>query len=162
MFTGMMIKNMRGQPFLMKRDFIGLYRQMGIYESPEPAGNSQKSSLFINRLELSTPLLGEAPEVFEAMSTYEVLQIPSDYFYIRDIHSAMIKSHQLNLGFAVQTWGSDGNCTYASSFITGYQYLVFGGANSPAIYQPILNRKFDLLYTEVVKRISAKRKQHSP
>ncbi len=143
---------------IVQSEFIGLYRSNGIYDSPLPAGNSQKSPLFLNRLELSKQLFGNAPEVFEAISTYEVLQIPSDYFYIKDIHSGMVENNQLGLGFAVQTWDSDGNCAYASSFITGYEYLVFGGANSPAVYQPILNRKYDPLYTETVKRIRAKKK----
>ena len=69
------------------------------------------------------------------------------------LHSELVDMDDLFLGLARRGSDIDGKCIYEGHFIPSFNYLVFEGANSNAMYEPILDVNKDEFYLEVINRI---------
>jgi len=141
---------------LMKQsDFIALYRAVKSVDGIFKTGGHHQAAIEKTHLTLSKELKNEAPSNLELYGRLtDTSSIPSEYFHIKDIHQAIVDHDILIMGLSYEVMLPDETCVYSTSFIKGYEYLIFGNGNSRVSIEPILHRKFDPLYKSVVKRIS--------
>jgi len=140
-------------------EFIGLYKAIESVDGKFKTGGHFPHFTSKTRLSLSTNLTKEAPEKLELYGKLnDTSSIPSSYFHMKDIHGAIVDKDYLVFGSSYEIMLPDGTCTYETTFIEGYEYLVFGNANSRASIEPILHRKFDPLFLAVQSRIRSNKK----
>lgn len=140
--------------------FIAIYKA----EKPSVKLDERTCCRFVNELyEIEFTLLltlkGKAPDFYKTKSTVDILDtVPSSFFRVHDEHSRLIRKQgslglhsEHTLSFRTQ----DQNCYYGpKSIVIGYEYLIFGGVNSPVSFEPILNIRTDPLLAEVKRELA--------
>lgn len=145
------------QEMIDQAEFIGLYEVENYNSnSNESAQANYLYPLYSYNLSLSKNIKGTSPQEYNIPVFFETKTVPPEYFYIKDIHQNLVKNDHLILGFSFMVEMKSGECEYSTTLVEGYEYLVFGGANSRAIYQPVLDRRFDPLYREVREKVKQK------
>ena len=136
-------------------EFIGLYTVLG----KEPVSDvfEQNLELFSFNMRLKSSVSRRAPRKIELVGAKPDAVIPPIYFHLADRHREMTEKDALILGLAYPREGANGNCIYTPTFVEGYSYLIFGGANSRAAFEPILSTEYDPFYNEVKRRVEAER-----
>ncbi|WP_427452959.1 hypothetical protein [Litorimonas sp. WD9-15] len=142
------------QEMIDQADFIGLFEveRYNSKSSEAPQAN-YLYPLYSYNLSLSKNIKGTSPKEYSIPVFLETKTVPPEYFYIKDIHQNLVKNDHLILGFSFMVEMKSGECRYSTTLVEGYEYLVFGGANSRSVYQPILDRRFDPLYRSVTALI---------
>ncbi len=142
-------------------DLIAQAEYIGLYTVTEASGDNfavkpgspLKVPVVSFKLSRSTSIYGNTPKAITLKGAKPAQIIPESYFFLRDRHQELVDrdSPLLGLSYSIET--AEGVCEYVPDLLIGYSYLVFGGANSSAAYEPILSTRYDPFYQAVVSRV---------
>lgn len=102
----------------------------------------------------ATSIIGKAPSRLTVRGSNPPTTIPGEFFFIGERHRKIVEDGALILGTTPLSKDETGNCLALPRMMPGYSYLVFGGVQNRAAFEPILDVQFDALFLEV-KRIAA-------
>lgn len=145
------------QEMIDQAEFIALF-EVESYNSKsiEPRIANYQYPIYSYDLSLSKAIKGTPPEEYNIPVYFETKTVPAEYFYIKDIHQNIADNDHPVLGFSYMVKMKSGECKYSTQLVEGYEYLVFGGANSSSVYQPILDQRFDPFYRKVRAKLKKK------
>ena len=137
-------------------EFIGFYRATEI----KPIAGTYsccryRAQLYQANFKRLNSLKGNAPEFYRKSTTFpEPKYVPISYFRIQSNHEQLVKKENVLFLWSDTSSGystKDGYCHTAPEVGPGYEYLIFGGVESPISVEPIIDRRADALYSEVKK-----------
>lgn len=148
------------EELIAESSFIGIYKSEKLSATLNEKSCCRFSSqIFEIEFDLVHSLKGEAPKLHKTKTSVDVLNtVPSSFFRLHDEHARLVEK-QRSLGLHSENSSSfrtkTGNCYFGpSAVVNGYEYLIFGGVNSPVAVEPILNKRTDPFFLAVKSVLS--------
>jgi len=143
------IKNRSAEELVRDASYIALYEVLSVEKDPETKFRDTQSYTYL--LSNVRTVKSRPPTIIKITGIEPLSKIPQVYFSIYDRHSDMDLSAPGKLGISpfIPT-NSPNECKPAAQFMIGYNYLVFGGVEFEAAYEPIHSSQHDVWFLNVL------------
>jgi len=145
--------------------YIGLYQLVAV-EKANTYLNMANGHVVANRREraytyqllLVEVVGGHPPGDLELTGVEPITVLPSYYLALFQVHEWLANNGPTYGGFgsALVNFGGEG-CEYVPKLMPGFNFLIFGGINSQARFEPIFFSQADKFYQEVKEQVRIQR-----